>query len=96
MCLSLSRADEVGAIVSAESSWYSLTLFSLCVCLNCGVVRLSLLESTALLHYFMQAHIADAMDSADNPLGGRRWWLEAESPWQVILLATRVGKDFRI
>lgn len=32
----------------------------------------------------LQEHIADAADSADDPLGGRRWWLEAESPWQAL------------
>lgn len=32
----------------------------------------------------MQSHLDDAADSADDPLGGRRWWLEAESPWQAL------------
>ncbi|ODN75356.1 hypothetical protein, variant 1 [Cryptococcus amylolentus CBS 6039] len=33
---------------------------------------------------FAQAHQADIFDSADNPLGGNRWWLNAEDPWQCL------------
>ncbi|ODN96443.1 DNA-directed RNA polymerase, mitochondrial [Cryptococcus wingfieldii CBS 7118] len=33
---------------------------------------------------FAQAHHADIFDSADNPLGGNRWWLNAEDPWQCL------------
>ena len=29
-------------------------------------------------------HIADIYDSATNPLGGQRWWLKAECPWQCL------------
>lgn len=25
------------------------------------------------------------MDSADDPLGGRQWWLEADEPWQCLV-----------
>ena len=33
---------------------------------------------------FANAHLADIYDSTDNPLTGKRWWLEAEDPWQCL------------
>ncbi|EPS38066.1 hypothetical protein H072_8223 [Dactylellina haptotyla CBS 200.50] len=29
-------------------------------------------------------HIEDIFDSARDPLGGKRWWLESEDPWQTL------------
>lgn len=29
-------------------------------------------------------HLADVVDSARRPLGGRRWWLEADKPWTAL------------
>ena len=33
---------------------------------------------------FTMEHLGDIYDSAINPLNGKRWWLEAESPWQCL------------
>ncbi|TPX74859.1 DNA-directed RNA polymerase [Chytriomyces confervae] len=33
---------------------------------------------------FAEDHIEDIMDSADKPLDGKRWWLTAEDPWQML------------
>lgn len=33
---------------------------------------------------FTMDHLDDIYDSARNPLGGRRWWLQAEDAWQVL------------
>ena len=33
---------------------------------------------------FTMEHLNDIYDSAINPLNGKRWWLEAESPWQCL------------
>ena len=33
---------------------------------------------------FATDHIKDIYDSANNPLGGSRWWLKAEDPWQCL------------
>lgn len=33
---------------------------------------------------FANNHIADIYDSADYPLKGKRWWLQAEEPWQCL------------
>lgn len=33
---------------------------------------------------FASKHIDEIYDSATNPLGGDRWWLQAEDPWQCL------------
>lgn len=33
---------------------------------------------------FATKNLANIFDSADNPLTGKRWWLEAEDPWQCL------------
>jgi DNA-directed RNA polymerase len=33
---------------------------------------------------FTMQHLDDIYDSVRNPLGGRRWWLEAEDAWQTL------------
>jgi len=33
---------------------------------------------------FVDNHIEEILDSATNPLGGKRWWLNAEAPWQCL------------
>ncbi|MCJ1250883.1 DNA-directed RNA polymerase [Trapelia coarctata] len=33
---------------------------------------------------FTTDHIKDIYDSVNNPLGGSRWWLTAEDPWQCL------------
>ncbi|PHH74384.1 hypothetical protein CDD82_4958 [Ophiocordyceps australis] len=33
---------------------------------------------------FTDEHTQDIIESASNPLNGRRWWLKAEDPWQCL------------
>ena len=33
---------------------------------------------------FPMEHLADVIGSAKDPLGGRKWWLAAEDPWQCL------------
>jgi DNA-directed RNA polymerase len=33
---------------------------------------------------FVENNMAHIMDSASNPLGGQRWWLKADKPWQCL------------
>ena len=40
--------------------------------------------SLADREHFPMDHIDDIRDSVSNPLDGRRWWLEAEDPWQCL------------
>ena len=34
--------------------------------------------------FFVEEHLSDILDSANNAMGGRRWWLQAEDPWQCL------------
>ncbi|KAF5735637.1 DNA-directed RNA polymerase 2B chloroplastic/mitochondrial isoform X1 [Tripterygium wilfordii] len=45
-----------------------------------GVDKLSLEGRIA----FVENHLVDIFDSADRPLEGRRWWLNAEDPFQFL------------
>ncbi|KAL8747250.1 MAG: hypothetical protein Q9184_007627, partial [Pyrenodesmia sp. 2 TL-2023] len=33
---------------------------------------------------FAESHLDEVFDSANKPLDGQRWWLEAEDPWQCL------------
>lgn len=33
---------------------------------------------------FVENHLDDIMDSAENPIHGKRWWLKAEDPFQCL------------
>lgn len=35
-------------------------------------------------HAFTNDHLSDIYDSATNPLEGKRWWLQADDPWQCL------------
>jgi DNA-directed RNA polymerase len=37
----------------------------------------------------------DILDSADNPLTGRRWWTESEEPWQTLACCMEIAKAVR-
>ena len=39
---------------------------------------------------FTDDHISDILDSATNPLSGKRWWLQAEDPWQCLGACTEL------
>lgn len=33
----------------------------------------------------------DILDSADNPLDGRRWWTQSDEPWQTLAACKEVS-----
>ena len=37
-------------------------------------------------------HMSEVVDSATNPLGGARWWQEAEDPWQCLAACIELSK----
>nr|XP_033811524.1 DNA-directed RNA polymerase, mitochondrial [Geotrypetes seraphini] len=37
----------------------------------------------------------DILDSADNPLTGRRWWMKADDPWQALACCMEIAKAAR-
>jgi DNA-directed RNA polymerase, mitochondrial len=41
---------------------------------------------------FPMTHYDDVVDSVNNPLGGRRWWLTAEDPWQCLATCIELKK----
>lgn len=46
----------------------------------CGYDKASLTDRAQ----YADDHVADIRDSVQNPLDGRKWWLEAEDPWQCL------------
>lgn len=45
---------------------------------------------------FTMDHMDDVMDSADNGLKGRKWWLQAEDPFQCLAACIEVTKAMRL
>ncbi|XP_063146965.1 DNA-directed RNA polymerase, mitochondrial [Candoia aspera] len=37
----------------------------------------------------------DILDSADNPLTGRTWWMDVDEPWQVLACSMEIAKAVR-
>uniref|UniRef100_A0A3P8UQT3 DNA-directed RNA polymerase n=1 Tax=Cynoglossus semilaevis TaxID=244447 RepID=A0A3P8UQT3_CYNSE len=37
----------------------------------------------------------DILDSADNPLDGRKWWMTADEPWQALACCMEIAKAVR-
>uniref|UniRef100_A0AAV2L0R0 DNA-directed RNA polymerase n=1 Tax=Knipowitschia caucasica TaxID=637954 RepID=A0AAV2L0R0_KNICA len=37
----------------------------------------------------------DILDSADNPLNGRNWWMNADEPWQALACCMEIAKAMR-
>ncbi|KAM5237894.1 DNA-directed RNA polymerase, mitochondrial [Ctenodactylus gundi] len=44
---------------------------------------------------FADTIMDDILDSADNPMTGRRWWMEADEPWQTLACCMEVAKAVR-
>ncbi|KAI6367753.1 hypothetical protein MCOR25_004829 [Pyricularia grisea] len=43
---------------------------------------------------FAVDHMEDIVDSATNPLSGKRWWLDAEDPWQCLATCKELKAAF--
>ncbi|KAL3378579.1 hypothetical protein AABB24_004484 [Solanum stoloniferum] len=56
-----------------------------------GVDKLSLDGRIA----FTESHLDDIFDSADKPLEGRRWWLNAEDPFQCLAVCINLSEAVR-
>ncbi|OCU00680.1 hypothetical protein XELAEV_18006459mg [Xenopus laevis] len=44
---------------------------------------------------YADAIMDDILDSADNPLKGKRWWMEADEPWQALACCMEIAKASR-
>ncbi|XP_057436210.1 DNA-directed RNA polymerase 2, chloroplastic/mitochondrial [Lotus japonicus] len=56
-----------------------------------GVDKLSLEGRVS----FTESHVDDIFDSADKPLEGRRWWLNAEDPFQCLAVCITLTEALR-
>uniref|UniRef100_UPI00398F7099 DNA-directed RNA polymerase, mitochondrial isoform X2 n=1 Tax=Pristiophorus japonicus TaxID=55135 RepID=UPI00398F7099 len=46
-------------------------------------------------HDYADKVMADILDSADNPLTGRKWWMNADEPWQTLACCTEIAHAVR-
>jgi len=44
---------------------------------------------------YIDGQIENIMDSADNPLDGKQWWLEADEPWQCLAICEDLTQAWR-
>ncbi|KAJ3022181.1 DNA-directed RNA polymerase [Thoreauomyces humboldtii] len=44
---------------------------------------------------FAEQHLQDVYESADNPLGGAQWWLQAPNPWQLLAACFELAAALR-
>ncbi|XP_062158881.1 DNA-directed RNA polymerase 3B, chloroplastic isoform X2 [Alnus glutinosa] len=44
---------------------------------------------------FVDNHLRDIFDSADNPINGNRWWLKAEDPFQFLAACINLSEALR-
>lgn len=44
---------------------------------------------------FTENHMDDILDSADKPLEGKRWWLNAEDPFQCLATCINLAEALR-
>ncbi|KAI9593990.1 hypothetical protein BDF19DRAFT_424028 [Syncephalis fuscata] len=44
---------------------------------------------------FVDQHLDDIFDSADNPIDGRQWWLKAEDAWQILAACIELTEALR-
>ncbi|XP_052730856.1 DNA-directed RNA polymerase 3B, chloroplastic isoform X3 [Vigna angularis] len=56
-----------------------------------GIEKLSYDERLA----FVENHLHDIFDSADNPINGNRWWLGAEDPFQCLAACINLSEGLR-
>ncbi|KAF5190533.1 Dna-directed rna polymerase 3 protein [Thalictrum thalictroides] len=44
---------------------------------------------------FIENHLSDVLDSADKPIDGKRWWLNAEDPFQCLAACINLSEALR-
>ncbi|KAG5674913.1 hypothetical protein PVAND_004858 [Polypedilum vanderplanki] len=44
---------------------------------------------------FAEEILDEILDSADNPLNGRRWWLKSDEPWQTLACCMEIANAIR-
>jgi len=74
-CRSLLKFEESKPLTAVGLNWLKIHLANLY-----GVDKIPFEERKQ----FTESHLEDIFDSADNPLDGKRWWLNADKPWQLL------------
>lgn len=44
---------------------------------------------------YAEVVLDDILDSADNPLNGRQWWLQSDEPWQTLATCIEISNAIR-
>lgn len=57
----------------------------------CGVNKMDLDSRKR----WTEEHLEDIMDSADNPLNGKRWWMDSEKPFQCLAACVELTNALR-
>ncbi|CDK24202.1 unnamed protein product [Kuraishia capsulata CBS 1993] len=57
-----------------------------------GLDKVSLQERAE----FTEKHLEDIRDSARDPLGGQRWWMKADKPWQALATCFELEAAFNL
>ncbi|XP_008835434.1 DNA-directed RNA polymerase, mitochondrial isoform X2 [Nannospalax galili] len=66
--------------------------------LKIHLVNLTGLKKRESLHgrlAFADQVMEDILDSADHPMTGRKWWMEADEPWQTLACCMEVAQAVR-
>ncbi|KAL1783071.1 DNA-directed RNA polymerase, mitochondrial isoform X1 [Sigmodon hispidus] len=52
-------------------------------------------DSLSMRLAFANEVMEEILDSADNPMTGRKWWMEADEPWQTLACCMEVAQAVR-
>nr|XP_043616194.1 DNA-directed RNA polymerase 2, chloroplastic/mitochondrial-like [Erigeron canadensis] len=88
LCRGILEFAEGRALGSSGLRWLKIHVANLYAG---GVDKLSLEGRIA----FTESHLHDIFDSADKPLDGDRWWLNAEDPFQCLAVCINLAEALR-
>lgn len=83
VCRGLLLFGEARALGPHGFRWLLIHLANLC-----GVVDK---QSFDAREAWARAQLSHVLDSAASPLGGSRWWLQAECPWQALAVCMEIS-----
>ncbi|ORZ30220.1 hypothetical protein BCR44DRAFT_1445869 [Catenaria anguillulae PL171] len=52
-------------------------------------------QSFSAREQWVMDNMPNILDSADNPLTGKRWWLKADDPWQCLATCYEISRAYR-
>jgi DNA-directed RNA polymerase len=45
---------------------------------------------------FTKSHVNDIIDSAENPIHGKQWWLQGDKPWQLLAACFELNQAMKL